>query len=42
MERIIDKENYASCPIEYGKILVDYAVLPDYDMALKNYNSEDL
>ena len=38
MERIVDKENYASCPIEYGKVLVEYAILPDYDELLARYN----
>ena len=38
MERIRDRGNYASCPIEYGKILVDYAILPDYDEMLARCN----
>ena len=35
MERIIDKENYAPCPIEYGKVLIDYCVIPFYDGVLE-------
>ena len=38
MERIIDKESYNACPIEYGHVLVDYAILPDYDEMLERYN----
>lgn len=35
MERIIDKENYSTCPIEYGHILVDYCIIPKYDKMLE-------
>jgi hypothetical protein len=38
MERVIDRENYNACPIEYGHVLVDYAILPDYDAMLDRYN----
>ena len=37
MERVIDREKYNPCPIEYGHILVDYAILPDYDTMLDEY-----
>ena len=38
MERVIDRENYNPSPIEYGHILVEYAILPDYDELLARYN----
>ena len=38
MERIIDKDKYNPCSIEYGKVIVDYAILPDYDSMLERYS----
>ena len=35
MERVVDRENYSPCPIEYGHILVDYCIMPDYDSMLE-------
>ena len=37
MERVIDKENYNTPSVEYGHVLVDYAILPDYDRLLEDY-----
>lgn len=38
MERVIDRENYNACPIEYGHVLVDYCIIPKYDELLERYN----
>ncbi len=38
MERVIDRENYNACPIEYGHVLVEYCVIPEYDELLERYN----
>ena len=31
MERVMDRESYNACPIEYGHILVDYCDIPEFD-----------
>ena len=37
MVRVIDKENYNDCTIEFEKVLVEYCVIPEYDDKLANY-----
>ncbi len=31
MVRVIDADKYNSVPIEYGKVLVDYVIISEYD-----------
>lgn len=37
MERIVDRENYNACPIEYGHVLVEYCIIPEYDAKFEEY-----
>ena len=40
MERVVDKENYNIPFVKYGHVLVDYAILPDYDRMLEDHQHE--